>query len=167
MLLRINVATCHNGNYNNTPNTCYGCHANNYSNTTNPAHQAVGFSTDCQVCHAQTSWSPSTFNHDAQYFPIYSNKHSGVWTTCSECHTTPNNLNQFSCVNCHEHNKIDTDLKHTTVSGYIYSSAECFACHPAGDVAGAFNHANSNFQLLGCSFNYRMCSMPFFRLCRN
>ncbi|MFH0736087.1 MAG: hypothetical protein V1773_16655 [bacterium] len=148
-VIKDQCAACHNGNYNNTPNTCYGCHSANYANTTNPAHQAVGFSTDCQVCHTQTNWAPSTFNHDVQYFPIYSNKHAGAWTTCSECHTTPNNLTQFSCIDCHEHNRTETNLKHTSISGYIYSSNECFACHPSGDVLGAFNHANSNFQLLG------------------
>ena len=33
------VLACHNGNYNNTPNTCFGCHQDNYNNTTNPDHE--------------------------------------------------------------------------------------------------------------------------------
>ncbi|MBK7084869.1 MAG: hypothetical protein IPH53_09455 [Flavobacteriales bacterium] len=29
---------CHNGNYNNTPNTCEGCHLADYNGTTAPNH---------------------------------------------------------------------------------------------------------------------------------
>jgi hypothetical protein len=37
--------TCHNGDYNNTPNTCSGCHIADYNQTTNPSHTAAQFST--------------------------------------------------------------------------------------------------------------------------
>ncbi len=132
-----NCADCHNGNYNSTPNECYGCHADNYSNTTNPNHQAIGFGTDCQSCHTQNAWQPATFDHDAQYFPIYSGKHAGTWNDdCSSCHTQPNNYSIFSCVTCHEHNQLDTDDHHQGVQGYIYESNACYACHPTGECTG-------------------------------
>jgi hypothetical protein len=41
------------------------------------------------------------------------------------------------------------DAEHEGVSGYIYASEECFACHPTGEKGNAFNHANSNFPLTG------------------
>lgn len=126
-------AGCHNGNYNNTPNTCYGCHTADFNNVTDPSHSAAGFSTDCIPCHNQTSWKPSTFNHDGQYFPIYSGKHRGKWDKCSDCHAQQNNFTLFSCTDCHEHNKTETDDDHKDVQGYVYISTECYDCHPNGD----------------------------------
>ncbi len=145
----IDCASCHNGNYNSTPNQCYGCHAQDYNNTTNPNHQAAGFGTDCQTCHSQTAWQPATFDHDAQFFPIYSGRHNGTWTACSDCHTQANDFSVFSCITCHEHNQQDTDGHHNGVQGYIYESNACYACHPTGDADGSFNHDLSNFPLTG------------------
>ncbi len=123
---------CHNGNYNTAPATCYGCHQNDYNSTTNPAHQAAGFPTDCQSCHSQSAWQPSTFNHDGQYFPIYSGTHAGRWTLCSDCHTNSTNFTVFSCINCHEHSQANTDPHHQDVGGYVYSPTSCYSCHPSG-----------------------------------
>jgi hypothetical protein len=143
-------SSCHNGNYNTTPNECFGCHADNYNNTTNPNHQVVGFGTDCQSCHTQNAWQPATFDHDAQYFPIYSGKHAGTWNDdCSTCHIQSNNYSVFSCITCHEHNQQDTDDGHQGVQGYIYESNACYACHPTGDADGSFNHNLSGFPLTG------------------
>ena len=144
-----NCATCHNGNYNNTPNSCYGCHQNDYINTTNPPHQTSQFPTDCLPCHSQNAWTPATFDHDGPYFPIYSGKHNNKWTKCSDCHTNPTNYTLFSCIDCHEHRKTEMDSKHQGISGYIYASNECFSCHPQGTKAGSFNHSTSIFPLTG------------------
>jgi len=127
-------AACHNGNYNNTPNTCFGCHQTEYNNTINPDHQAAQFPTDCASCHTQNTWSPSTWEHDGQYFPIYSGKHKDKWDLCVDCHTIPGNFTLFSCIDCHEHDDpIEVGNDHTGVSGYSYSSPACFSCHPNGD----------------------------------
>lgn len=142
-------ASCHKGNYNNTPNTCYSCHTNNYNSTTNPPHASSGFSTDCQTCHSQNAWKPATWDHDGQYFPIYSGKHKDKWNTCSDCHTVQSNYSVFSCIDCHEHNQTSMDSKHQGVSGYVYASNECYSCHPRGTSDGAFNHATSIFPLTG------------------
>jgi predicted CXXCH cytochrome family protein len=141
--------TCHNGNYNTTPNTCLGCHQEDYNNTSDPAHAAAGFSTECLSCHNQNAWTPSTFDHDNQFFPIYSGRHNGEWNTCSDCHTNSTNFAAFSCIDCHEHNQADTDDEHEGVSGYLYNSEACFACHPTGEEGNAFNHSLSNFPLTG------------------
>lgn len=131
-------ARCHNGNYTTTPNTCAGCHIGNYNQTTNPPHASAQFPTDCETCHNQNNWVPSTFNHDGQYFPIYSGKHRGEWTLCSDCHTNPGNYAVFSCIDCHEHNKPDMDDEHSGVTGYAYNSLSCFQCHPDGSAAKLF-----------------------------
>jgi len=138
---------CHNGDYNNTPNTCVGCHQSDYNNTKDPEHSKVGFTTDCASCHSESSWVPSTFNHDGMYFPIYSGKHKGTWSQCIECHDNPNDYSQFTCISCHKNP--ETDTKHTGVQGYIYQSNACLACHPTGDAAVKFDHNMTAFPLTG------------------
>ena len=98
--------SCHETQYTGTPNTCIGCHLNDYNQTNDPPHASAQFSTDCLTCHTEMAWEPSTFDHDNQYFPIYSGKHDGEWNTCVECHTTPSNYAMFSCIDCHEQIKL-------------------------------------------------------------
>ena len=124
-------ATCHNGNYNNTPNTCYGCHQDDYNQTNDPDHQAAQFPTTCSNCHSQNAWEPSTWDHDNLYFPIYSGSHNGEWNQCSQCHNNPNNYSVFTCLTCHQQNETNND--HDEVSGYQYNSNACLACHPDGE----------------------------------
>ena len=128
-----NCAVCHNGNYNTTPNTCEGCHLANYNSTTNPSHSAAQFPTTCIQCHNQTAWSPSSWNHDNQYFPIYSGRHNGTWSKCTDCHTNVSNYSVYSCIDCHQHNPTSTNSSHQGVSGYSYNSIACFTCHPKGN----------------------------------
>ncbi|MBK7214184.1 MAG: hypothetical protein IPH88_12980 [Bacteroidales bacterium] len=142
-------AKCHNGNYQNTPNTCFACHETDFTQSTDPPHVSAQFPTTCEDCHNSTAWKPSTFNHDGQYFPIYSGKHNGEWNSCSECHTNPANYALYSCIDCHEHNQADTDDEHQGVGGYAYNSVACFECHPTGSSEGSFNHSSSNFPLTG------------------
>ncbi len=125
-------STCHNGNYVNTPNTCFQCHQNNFNNTSNPQHVSAGFPIECESCHNQNAWTPASFEHDNQYFPIYSGKHNGKWNACSDCHTIPSNFSFFSCIDCHEHRKSRMDDKHEGVNGYVYESTACLSCHPTG-----------------------------------
>ncbi|NPD47532.1 hypothetical protein [Lentimicrobium sp. S6] len=126
-------ATCHNGDYNSTPNTCYLCHTEEYNQTNDPPHASAQFSTDCMECHTESAWEPSTFNHDAQYFPIYSGKHNDEWNTCTECHTNPASYASFSCIDCHEHSQSEMNGEHDGVSGYVWQSDACFNCHPNGE----------------------------------
>ena len=142
-------SNCHQQGYNNTPIECIGCHEQEYNNSTNPNHTAAGFPTTCEDCHETTAWTPATFDHDGQYFPIYTGKHAGEWTQCADCHEIPNNFNVFTCISCHEHNQQEMDDKHQGISGYVYASEECFACHPTGEKGNAFEHGNSNFPLAG------------------
>ncbi len=120
-----------------------------FNNSTNPNHTAAGFPTTCMDCHTTTAWVPSTFDHDGQYFPIYTGEHAGEWTLCADCHQIPNNFAVFTCISCHEHNQLDMDDKHQNVQGYIYESGACLSCHPDGTKGNAFNHGNSIFPLTG------------------
>ncbi|MBK9104521.1 MAG: hypothetical protein IPL92_08110 [Saprospiraceae bacterium] len=140
-------AMCHTGNYNNTPNTCVGCHLDNYNQTTNPSHTASGFGTDCATCHSQNAWQPASFNHDVQFFPIYSGEHQGEWDQCIDCHTNPNDYSVFTCITCHANP--ETNEQHNGVNGYAYNSTLCLACHPTGSTEGMFSHNQSNFPLTG------------------
>ncbi|MBK8501797.1 MAG: hypothetical protein IPL46_06065 [Saprospiraceae bacterium] len=140
--------SCHNGNYTETSNTCSACHVDDYNATSNPPHEKTAFSTDCASCHSESSWRPAEFEHDQSYFPVYTGKHQGTWNECIECHTA-GNYSAYSCIECHEHNKVDTDTKHEGISGYNYSSEACLACHPVGSADGAFDHNATNFPLTG------------------
>jgi hypothetical protein len=112
---------------------CFSCHTAKYNATVNPNHLTAKFPTNCEICHSTTAWTPSTYNHDAQFFPIYSGKHQGKWTQCSECHNVPSNYASFSCILCHEHsNKASVDSEHSGNRNYSYVSSACYSCHPRG-----------------------------------
>lgn len=140
---------CHQQGYTNTPTDCYLCHTEDYNNSTNPNHSGAGFPNTCVDCHSTTAWVPATFDHDNQYFPIYTGEHAGEWALCSDCHEIPNNFAVFTCISCHEHNQIEMDDKHQGVQGYLYESTACLSCHPDGTKGNAFNHSNSIFPLTG------------------
>jgi len=130
-----NCFTCHEDNYVNTPNLCYGCHADNYNQTIDPNHIAAQFSMSCETCHNENAWTPATFDHDGQFFPVYSGKHEGEWDVCSDCHTNPGNYAVYTCTsNCHQQGETDQD--HDGVGGYSYNSEACFECHPNGESEG-------------------------------
>lgn len=138
---------CHNGDYNNTPETCVGCHQDEYDNASEPNHIVADFPTDCIECHSENSWEPATYDHDGQYFPIYSGEHEGEWDACIDCHINPSNFAEYTCVTCHEDG--ESSEQHIGVSGYIYESSACFACHPTGSGEEGFNHDETQFSLTG------------------
>jgi nitrate/TMAO reductase-like tetraheme cytochrome c subunit len=124
---------CHiNGNYTTTPTDCYSCHLTDYNNSANPNHKTLGFSTTCSQCHTTTpGWKPAAYTqHDSQFFPIYSGRHRGQWTVCTDCHTNPANYSLFTCITCH--NKPNMDSAHSGIGGYSYVSTACYQCHPRG-----------------------------------
>jgi len=127
---------CHTtGNYSDASPDCVSCHQTTFNNTTNPDHVAAGFPTDCASCHTTNpGWTPSTFEHDGPYFPIYSGEHRGTWNSCADCHTVANNFASFSCIDCHEHsNKAQLDSEHGGIANYVYESNACLDCHPTGN----------------------------------
>jgi hypothetical protein len=121
---------CHvNSNYQLVYTDCYQCHQPDFARPTNPNHVVANFSHQCLTCHTTTAWKPSTFDHDKQYFKIYSGTHRGRWTQCADCHASPASYTVFSCTNCHEHIQSNTDGRHRGVNGYVYSATSCYSCH--------------------------------------
>lgn len=116
---------CHTGgNYTALPKDCYSCHKTNYNNTTNPNHASLSFSTSCITCHTTVpGWKPASYTqHDSQFFPIYSGRHSGRWISCTDCHLNPANYALFNCKSCHSN----------VHSGRSYTDQQCYQCHPRG-----------------------------------
>lgn len=131
--LQVDCERCHpGGRYTGTPTDCYSCHRADYDATTNPDHRAAGFPTDCQACHTTDAWRPASFDHDARFFPIYSGRHRGEWSSCTDCHVNPGNYAVFECIFCHAHTRAEMNDKHDGVGGYSYQSAACYRCHPRG-----------------------------------
>lgn len=129
----ISCASCHAGGvYTGAPTTCVGCHQQDYDATTDPAHGAAGFSTNCATCHTTSGWTGASFNHDGNFFPIYSGAHRNQWPSCATCHTNPASFAEFTCLTCHEHNQTSMDDKHSEQSGYSYDSQACYSCHRNG-----------------------------------
>ena len=128
----VDCASCHKGGkYAGTPTDCFACHQSSYNATRNPNHSAAGFPTRCTECHTTAGWKPANFNHDGQYFPIYSGKHKGKWSSCADCHVNAGNYRVFECILCHEHrNKAEMDDEHKNKSGYRFQSTACYSCHP-------------------------------------
>jgi len=123
----LDCSACHSSGYD-LPRDCYGCHKADYDNTRDPNHVSAGFPTTCESCHFSNHvrWDQAVFNHQ---FPIDSGAHRNL--ACTDCHLTANYV-QFSCIDCHEHNKSDMDKEHREVRGYSYSSQACYTCHPTG-----------------------------------
>ncbi len=120
--------SCHtNGNYQLVYADCYQCHQADYQRPTNPNHVTANFPHQCETCHTTTAWTPSTFDHDGQYFRIYSGAHQGKWSACTDCHTNQANYADFTCTTCHTKNSTDQD--HSGVQNYQYLSSACYSCH--------------------------------------
>ncbi|MFC2103400.1 hypothetical protein ACFLSS_03110 [Bacteroidota bacterium] len=119
---------CHNGDYNNTPNTCFGCHENEFIVTTDPPHQILNFLHDCLECHNQNAWSPANFNHN---FYSLSGDHTSL--NCNECHSQSNYSPQ--CMSCHLD---DFQDKHDPGD-----PTDCWDCHTTFD----WDTNNKSFQI--------------------
>lgn len=131
---KITCNECHlNDVFTGIPESCQGCHTLVYNQWPDPDHQKAGFSQNCEECHSQAAWVPTSYNHDSRYFPIYSGAHRGTWKSCSNpCHPDQNRYAEFQCLTCHEHNKAESDEQHKKVPDYQYLSLACFNCHPKG-----------------------------------
>ena len=146
----VECASCHKDNdFNSTTPACISCHQEDFDAAVNPNHVQLDFSTSCAECHtSDADWQPAEFKeHDREFFPVYSGVHTGVWDQCIECHTQLNDFASFTCIECHEHNKPETDNKHEGISGYTFNGTSCLACHPTGDKEATFNHNLTDFSI--------------------
>jgi len=123
----LDCMSCHKKG-RNLPRDCYGCHEKEYNSTTNPRHEDAGFLPSCESCHFpyHIFWTQAVFSHQ---FPIKSGRHSRL--DCTECHVSAG-YKDFSCLNCHAHEKSRMNRVHTGILGFIFNSQACYACHFLG-----------------------------------
>lgn len=137
---------CHETPTNKALFTCISCHDHNQTDMNNVHNGLAGYSyvsSECLGCHPDGTAGSFT-QHDTQYFPIFSGSHNNTWNNCVECHPTPSNKAQFTCVSCHEHSQTTMAGVHGGMSGYSYASQECLSCHPDG-LKGRFTAHDSQF----------------------
>ncbi len=139
-------ATCHTVESDRSVFDCLPCHDHEQT-ATDVIHVGMpGYSytsTACYDCHPTGEGGQFT-DHDAQFFPIFSGSHQGEWSQCSSCHTTPLDRKIFDCLSCHEHRQEAMDGQHGSMSGYAYTSAACYDCHPTGE-KGTFTAHDAEF----------------------
>jgi hypothetical protein len=127
----VNVACnqCHINNvFAGTPTDCYSCHKADFVGTTNPNHVSAGWPTTCTTCHTTAAWVPATL--PSQYHTFFPLNHGNANGVCTTCHTNSSDYSIFTCTNCHT--AASTNSRHSGVSGYVYNSVNCYACHKNG-----------------------------------
>lgn len=146
--LGVNCANCHSAWVPaSSVRTCASsdCHLSDYQATTDPNHAAASFPLECAECHSQSAWEPATFDHDNQYFPIYSGRHNGEWDDCSQCHIDNSDYGLFTCFGAGCHSITSMNNEHCEgggncedCNGFTYPASgvtpeDCLFCHPNGD----------------------------------
>jgi hypothetical protein len=144
----LDCEACHTGfprgDLANTDARCVACHQSDYLAVSSPNHVTAGFSTDCQTCHQMNRFRPALLADHDPLFPIYSGAHRGEWADCSTCHNNPGTFTEFTCLVCHEHRQSEMDATHAGITGYAYTSPDCYFCHPRGE-AGDFREHDAQF----------------------
>jgi hypothetical protein len=123
---------------------CAACHATRPGFPTR--HAAVkdfaAQSAACVRCHADPPVDLISA-HQAR-FPIAAGSVTHD-TGCLHCHTASQaakpwatDFAKFDCTACHT--RAATDPNHVGVTGYAFSSAGCFSCHPGGTAGAPANH---------------------------
>lgn len=83
--------------FRDAPKNCFACHAND------DKHKGQ-LGTNCAICHKETSWKETYFDHKNTRFPLLG-KHQQV--TCNACHANETYKNTpIDCVACHLINDI-------------------------------------------------------------
>ncbi len=121
----ISCSDCHSsGQYTGLSTACVSCHLDDYNRADDPDHKALGFPTDCEICHGRraNTWEDGKFSHMA--YPL-----TGQHTVakCSDCH--PEGIyagTSSDCVSCHlDEYDNTTDPDHKAMN----FSTDCISCH--------------------------------------
>ena len=140
-------ASCHVGNnYTTLPTNCVGCHLQQYKSVTNPDHVALGWPTDCTICHTTANWTNANFNHTTYTKYPLTGMHATV--PCLSCHVggkyagTP-----ADCASCHLKDYNATTNPNHKAAGL---PTDCSLCHATvGWSPASFDHSKTNFPLTG------------------
>jgi len=147
----VDCAACHQEDppfeFQLTPTDCFSCHIDDYRSA-DLDHEALGFPTTCEDCHATQAWQPADFlggdfDHDA-FFPLRGG-HAGL--DCSVCHSGGFGGTPTDCYACHQEDyQSTTDPNHAAL-GFPLT---CEDCHSTTMWEGAteINH-NEFFPLNG------------------
>jgi len=154
--VEVECATCHDDGYD-LPLECEGCHLQEYTETTNtpsPDHTEYSFSESCIDCHNQTSWIPSSWNHDPEHtgFEILGAHLNLLPANCYDCHDEEQWTGLSAvCSSCHQTNYDDTqDPNHRE---YGYPDNICELCHSQeGWEPSIFDHESSSLTCQTCHF---------------
>lgn len=124
---------CHTNPSNRAIFSCVngGCHPSAQTNGNHAGIPGYAYqSAQCLSCHPDGR--TGTFaQHDA-VFPVYTGAHAGKWTGCEQCHITPGNRPDVSCLTAGCHAQPASNTFHLSMAGYSYATTQCRACHPDG-----------------------------------
>lgn len=139
-------ASCHgDGVYRGRSSACLSCHQSAYTASLRPPHSQLGFSSVCTVCHAMSSWSGGTFDHNTSPFPLTGAHRTA---TCNSCHADGAYRGRPStCLACHQANYAATSRPAHAASGF---PTTCQECHSTTAWLGSgFDHSLTTFPLVG------------------
>jgi hypothetical protein len=127
---QIECAECHDDPTSFSTFTCQSCHAHAADVAAMRHVYITGFeyvSNACFNCHP-TGWEAPILpaDHSLKYFPIQSGSHDDL--LCRSCHTDPSTSKVFVCVGCHD--EATSARQHPSTSGYAWTDAGCYGCHP-------------------------------------
>ncbi len=139
-------SSCHStGQFKGLTKDCFTCHTADFNKVKQPSHSKAQFDHNCLACHNLVAWSPSTFDHAKTSYPLLG-AHKNA--DCASCHSSGvyKGLNT-ECYTCHQTNyKKAVAPNHQTAQ----LSHDCVSCHsPNGWKPSSFNHAKTNFPLVG------------------
>ena len=127
---------CHpSGKFKNTPIDCIVCHRGEWEATTTPAHNTVGFPTNCSFCHTEAGWNGAFFDHRQTAFPLVG-QHRHL--DCSGCHTE-NNYRSASTI-CYDCHSADYDRATNPNHRTLAFPLDCSRCHTPNGWQGKYAH---------------------------
>ena len=104
---------------------------------------AAGFPTSCVLCHDETAWIPSTFDHDNAW-PLVG-AHTSI--TCASCHGNFSSDPPTTCFGCHQNDYNSTNDPPHLSMGFPTQCTDCHNQIEWGQVN--FEHDDDYFPIFG------------------
>ncbi len=143
--LPVKCDTCHTGSLyrDKLESQCYSCHVGD-------DRHSGQLGRDCAVCHGETRWQESSFDHGQSVFPLR-DRHANL--DCKKCHASAAFKDAKSeCVSCHAKDDVhqqrlgprcvqchsarrwtegsfDHDLRSRFKLTYKHAKTKCLSCH--------------------------------------